>query len=207
MNSGPGLRTPDALSSTTVARKSRVIISLVCRFPVCSILWVYVAPRSWSCPAIFVARVTHGLDHRSHWVESMPTNTIRTKKAFQEIARVFNKLASELTADFSHAVREIETLRKEVQRLKTSSGRTGRPSSGPRRGSSSRPRRSTTPSSPTPSHTGPSHASPSQPTAGHSEHPQTHHEAPKPSHEGSSYVFPKEPFSSETPEPSPSGNN
>ena len=63
----------------------------------------------------------------------MPSTPHRTKKALQEIARVFNRLASELTADMNQAVRDIENLRREVHRLKTNPGKTSRPSSNTRR--------------------------------------------------------------------------
>src|SRR5713226_1649404 len=54
----------------------------------------------------------------------MPASPTRTKKALQELAKVFNKLASELTADLNAAINEIDSLKREVQRLKSSSGKT-----------------------------------------------------------------------------------
>src|SRR2546426_2893074 len=50
----------------------------------------------------------------------MPMEPNRTRQVIQDLARAFNKLASELTADLSYAAREIETLRREVQRLRAS---------------------------------------------------------------------------------------
>lgn len=125
----------------------------------------------------------------------MPSTPHRTKKALQEIARVFNKLASELTADLNQAVREIENLRREVRRLKTNPGRTSRPSS-TRRKTGTRTGRS--------SKTG----IVSRTSSGHSGHLEPHRETSKPTNEASSFVFPREPFNPPSPpDPSPSGNN
>ena len=126
----------------------------------------------------------------------MPSSPHRTKKALQEIARVFNKLASELTADLNQAVRDIENLRREVQRLKTNPGKTSRPSSNTRRKTGNRTGRS------------PKTGTVSRTSSGHSGHSETRHETPKPTQEASSYVFPREPFNPPSPpDPSPSGNN
>src|SRR5881409_3782239 len=54
----------------------------------------------------------------------MPASPTRTKKALQELAKVFNKIASELTADLNAAINEIDSLKREVQRLKAGSGKT-----------------------------------------------------------------------------------
>jgi hypothetical protein len=48
---------------------------------------------------------------------AMPMEPNRTRQVIQDLARAFNKLASELTADLSYAAREIDSLRKEVQRV------------------------------------------------------------------------------------------
>src|SRR6267143_2431715 len=58
----------------------------------------------------------------------MPASATRTKKALQELAKVFNKLASELTADLNAAINEIDNLKREVQRLKSGSGKTNKTS-------------------------------------------------------------------------------
>ena len=126
----------------------------------------------------------------------MPSTPHRTKKALQEIARVFNKLASELTADLNQAVRDIENLRREVQRLKTNPGKTSRPSSNTRRKTGNRTGRS--PKTGTLSHT----------SSGHPGRSEPHRETLKPTNEASSFVFPREPFNPPSPpDPSPSGNN
>ena len=145
--------------------------------------------------------VTHGLDQAPARSLPMPTTPRRSQKTLQEVARVFGKLASELTSELNQAIREIENLRREVNRLKTGSRQTGGSHRGPSRKTSRQAGHSLR--SPTPSHPGPTH-----PGESHSDRPQSHHETPKQSHEPpSSFVFPKEPFSTETPEPSPSGNN
>ncbi len=126
----------------------------------------------------------------------MPSTPHRTKKALQEIARVFNKLASELTADLNQAVRDIENLRREVHKLKTNPGKTSRPSSNTRKKTGNRTGRF--PKTGTVSRTNPAHS-------GHSE---PHRETSKPTNEASSFVFPREPFNPPSPpDPSPSGNN
>ena len=59
----------------------------------------------------------------------------RTRQVIQDLARAFNKLASELTADLSYAAREIDSLRREVQRLRASPGKTNKTNGlGPIRG-------------------------------------------------------------------------
>src|SRR6266487_4325279 len=47
----------------------------------------------------------------------MPMEPNRTRQALQDLARTFNKLASELTADLSYAAREIERLQARVTGL------------------------------------------------------------------------------------------
>src|SRR5712692_997473 len=100
----------------------------------------------------------------------MPTTPNRTKKALQELAKVFNKLASELTADLNSAVKEIENLRKEIQRIKSSSGKVNRSPSGSKK-SSARVAKST----------GTSRTSPARSAT----HTGTTHGTSKPSHETS----------------------
>src|SRR6266567_2421926 len=133
----------------------------------------------------------------------MPTTPTRTKKALQEMARVFNKLASELTADLNQAIREIETLKHEVQRLKanrTSPNQTNRHSKTPRKTNN---RRAQTPKTHTPS----THTPNNSPTSSDSAHHTSHRETSKPTHE-SPYVFPQEPYNPQAPpEPSAPGNN
>ena len=121
----------------------------------------------------------------------MPTTPKRTKKALQEIARVFNKLASELTADLNDAIREIETLRHEVRTLKTS------------RTTTSKPARQNTKVKRAGTHT--THPTPTTSTStGH----HTSHAATSSSTGESSYVFPHEPFNPPAPpEPQAPGNN
>ena len=117
----------------------------------------------------------------------------RTRQVVQDLARAFNKLASELTADLSYAAREIENLRKEVQRLKSSSGKSKT------NGISKKSK---------------SHGAKSNSLAHKSSRAGTPHkgtpsnEPPKPAHEPGSFVFPQEPFGPASPsEPTPPGNN
>src|SRR3989442_1859533 len=128
-----------------------------------------------------------------------------TKKAIQEIAKVFNKLAAELTADLNQAVREIESLKREVHQLKTSQNRNAKSLPTTRRPNAKKAPRTpkvastsgTTSTHPTATHSGPSGSS----------HHESHHETTKPSPE-SSFLFPNEPFSpSPSPEPSSPSNN
>jgi Skp family chaperone for outer membrane proteins len=125
----------------------------------------------------------------------MPASPRRTKKALQEVAKVFNKLASEFAADLNEAVREIENLRHEVQRLKTSSGRSNKTSSSQKRAKPVHATRSTR----------------GQPSTSHQEKTHGHHETPheaKSSQETGSFVFPHEPFNPPAPpEPTAPGNN
>ncbi len=127
----------------------------------------------------------------------MPTTPKRTKKALQEVAKVFNKLASELTADLNSAVKEIENLRKEVRRIKSSPGIV-KSASGSKK-PITRGTKSTRVSNKNAARnvrTETAHGS------------KTTHDTPKPSHETSSFVFPHEPFNpSPPPEPTPPGNN
>src|SRR5207249_8904518 len=68
--------------------------------------------------------------------KAMPMEPNRTRQVIQDLARAFNKLASELTADLSYAAREIDSLRREVQRLRASPGKTN-PTNGSSKKSSS----------------------------------------------------------------------
>ncbi len=115
------------------------------------------------------------------------------------MARVFNKLASELTADLNQAIREIETLKREVHSLKGNRAfpnRTGRRSTGPKKASNRTPTHTSTSASP---HVGP--------TSSNTSHHPSHHESSK-EDKDSSYVFPQEPFNPPSPPEAPSpGNN
>ncbi len=129
----------------------------------------------------------------------MPTTPNRTKKALQEMARVFNKLASELTADLNQAIREIEALKHEVRNLKgsrTGPSRASRRSTGPKKTSNRTPTHTT--SSPSP-HAGS--------TSSNTSHHSSHHDSSKQDKE-SPYVFPQEPFNPPSPPEAPApGNN
>jgi uncharacterized phage infection (PIP) family protein YhgE len=119
----------------------------------------------------------------------MPASPARTKKALQELAKVFNKLASELTADLNAAINEIDSLKREVQRLKSGSGKTNKTSTSQKKTNSSKTSRPHTTKG---SHTG---------------HHESGHETKTPIETGP-FVFPHEPFNpSPPPEPSPPGNN
>ncbi len=124
----------------------------------------------------------------------MPATPARTKKALQELAKVFNKLASELTADLNAAINEIDSLKREVKRLKSGSGKIGKSSNFQKKSSSpksSRPHTTKTP------RTSNSH------TSSHESGQVT-----KPADDTGSFVFPHEPFNpSPPPEPAPPGNN
>ena len=149
-------------------------------------------------------KVTNGLDGCQCGACPMPTRT-GTKKAIQEIAKVFNKLASELTSDLSQTVREIESLKRELQQLKTSQNRNAKSFPTIRRTNPKKaPRTPKVPgtSDTTTTHPTTTHSSPSGPS-----HHESHHETTRPSPE-SSFVFPNEPFSpSPSPEPSSPSNN
>jgi len=124
---------------------------------------------------------------------AMPASPTRTKKALQELAKVFNKLASELTADLNAAINEIDSLKREVQRLKSGSAKTSKTSTLQKKSASSKTSRPHT-------------------TKGTKQSTQTtHHESghsTKPSDDTGSFVFPHEPFNpSPPPEPTPPGNN
>jgi len=127
----------------------------------------------------------------------MPASPTRTKKALQELARVFNKLASELTADLNSAINEIDSLKREVQRLKSNSGKTTKTSTFQKKTASSKTGR-------------PHPTKGNQKTATHQGTHTTHesgHET-KPADDTGSFVFPHEPFNpSPPPEPTPPGNN
>jgi hypothetical protein len=124
---------------------------------------------------------------------AMPTSPARTKKALQELARVFNKLASELTADLNSAINEIDSLKREVQRLKTGAGKSGKTSSLQKKSTSSKTK---------------THGSKGTSISG--THKSTHQpqEATADIKPSGEFVFPHEPFNpSPPPEPSPPGNN
>lgn len=145
-------------------------------------------------------KVTNGLDSCQSSACPMPTHA-GTKKAIQEIARVFNKLASELTSDLNQAVKEIESLKREVHRLKASQNKNAK-SFPTTRANKRTPRTKVSGVSSTTGTSTNTHSS----SPGQSHH-ETHHETPKPSHEPS-FVFPSEPFNpSPSPEPSSPSNN
>jgi hypothetical protein len=124
----------------------------------------------------------------------MPMEPNRTRQVIQDLARAFNKLASELTADLSYAAREIDSLRREVQRLRASAGKSNRINGGSKK--SSHVTKTSGTSHKNASHKGTSHGS------------ATKQDAPKPAHEPGSFVFPQEPFSpSPPPEPSSAAGN
>jgi hypothetical protein len=128
----------------------------------------------------------------------MPASPTRTKKALEEIARVFTKLATELTADFNTAIKEIDGLKREVQRLKSGSGKTNKTSTSQKKTASSKTSRTHTTKG-------------NQKATTHQGTNTSHHESghdTKPSNETGSFVFPHEPFNpSPPPEPTPPGNN
>ena len=123
----------------------------------------------------------------------MPASPTRTKKALQELAKVFNKLASELTADLNAAINEIDSLKREVQRLKTGSGKTNKTPTSRKKSSSSK--------------TGRPHTTKATQQSTQTSHHESGH-GTKQSDETGSFVFPHEPFNpSPPPEPTPPGNN
>src|SRR5256885_373676 len=119
----------------------------------------------------------------------MPASPIRTKRALQELAKVFNKLASELTADLNAAINEIDSLKREVQRLRSGSGKTNKTSTQKKAASSktthSRPSKGTQPAT-------------THPKGEHTSHHESSHET-KQSDETGSFVFPHEPFNPSPP--------
>ena len=123
----------------------------------------------------------------------MPASPARTKKALQELARVFNKLALELTADLNAAINEIDSLKREVQRLKSASGKTNKTSIVQKKSASSKTSR------------------PHSTKGTQKSSPTSHHESghtTKSTDETGSFVFPHEPFNpSPPPEPTPPGND
>jgi Mg-chelatase subunit ChlI len=135
--------------------------------------------------------VTARLHSRISGACDMPMEPNRTRQVIQELAKAFNKLASELTADLSYAAREIEGLRSEVQRLRNSSSKNNRSNPTPKR-STTRAKSSSSSHKSTGSKSGSAHKAPNSP------------ESNKPAHETSSFVFPQEPFSP-SPPPEPSG--
>jgi hypothetical protein len=123
----------------------------------------------------------------------MPASPTRTKKALQELAKVFNKLASELTADLNSAINEIDSLKREVQRLKSGSGKTNKASALQKKSASSKTSRP--------------HTTKGTQQSTHTSHNESGHET-KPSVDTAAFVFPHEPFNpSPPPEPTPPGNN
>jgi len=123
----------------------------------------------------------------------MPASPTRTKKALQELAKVFNKLASELTADLNSAINEIDNLKREVQRLKSSSGKTTKTSTVQKKTASSK--------------TGRPHTTKGTQQGTHTSHHESGQDTKTPVDTGA-FVFPHEPFNpSPPPEPAPPGNN
>lgn len=123
----------------------------------------------------------------------MPTSPTRTKKALQELAKMFNKLASELTADLNAANNEIDSLKREVQRIKSGSGKTSKTSTSSKKTKSSK--------------TSSSHTTKGSQQGTHTSHHESGHDTKTPVDTGS-FVFPHEPFNpSPPPEPTPPGNN
>ncbi|HZY95415.1 MAG TPA: hypothetical protein VFE98_11280 [Candidatus Bathyarchaeia archaeon] len=114
----------------------------------------------------------------------MPVVPNRSRKALEELARVCNKLATELTADLRHAVNEIENLKKEIQKIRRSPATTA----GTQR--NKRAKASTTAHSPQKRTKVKTHLSESARQKG-------------PPHESASFVFPKEPFNPPTPPAEP----
>ncbi len=123
----------------------------------------------------------------------MPASPTRTKKALQQLAKVFNKLASELTADLNAAINEIDSLKREVQRLKSGSRKTNKTAAFQKKSASSKTSRP--------------HTTKGTQQSTHTGHHASGHDT-KPSVETGSFVFPHEPFNpSPPPEPAPPGNN
>ena len=135
--------------------------------------------------------------HKPHLkAKTMPMEPNRTRQVIQDLARAFNKLASELTADLSYAAREIDSLRREVQRLRASPGKNNRTNGNSKKSTTHGTKIGSKATKGGPARKGSSHSS------------QTSHESPKPAHEPGSFVFPQEPSSPNPPrEPSSSGNN
>ena len=132
----------------------------------------------------------------------MPVNPRRTKKAIQNLSRVFNRLVAELSADLNQAIREIEGLKREIRTLK-SIGKTSKVRSSKTShrkikqksisGTATYPNKSSNMTHPTPN------------TSSHTSHTST--ETVKPNEE-SPFVFPQEPYNPPTPpEPTLPGNN
>src|SRR2546428_5376013 len=100
----------------------------------------------------------------------MPMEPNRKRQKIQDWARAFNKLASELTADLSYAAREIESLRREVQRLRASPSKGNRTNGNSKKSSSHGTKTSGTSHKSSASHKGAAHGSETSP------------ESPKPAH-------------------------
>ena len=134
--------------------------------------------------------------------QTMPVNPRRTKKAIQDLSRVFNKLAAELSADLNQAIREIEGLKREIRSLKsitkTSNVKSGKTSHRRTKQKSIATKTTGKHKSYNMTHTTPN-------TTSHTSHTQT--ETIKPNEE-SPFVFPQEPYNPPTPpEPTLPGNN
>src|SRR2546428_12803617 len=126
----------------------------------------------------------------------MPMEPNRTRQVIQDLARAFNKLASELTADLSYAAREIETLRREVQRLRASLGKGNRTNGSSKKSLSDGTEVSSASHKSSTYHKGTSHASANS------------HESAQPVQEPGSFAFHQERFnSSRQSEPNSPGDN
>ncbi|HZD12780.1 MAG TPA: hypothetical protein VE177_04590 [Candidatus Binatus sp.] len=127
------------------------------------------------------------------WSIPMTTLTGNTKRTLQELSRIFNRLASELTTDLGHAVVEIEKLRREVQRLKST------PSKNQKIPQSSKSTKTHKKTDRRNSSTG------SKPSQSSNQRKQA--SAPVIPDTDSEYIFPREPFNPPAPpEPSPPNN-
>jgi hypothetical protein len=124
----------------------------------------------------------------------MPTVPDRSRKALVELARVCNRLASELTADLKQAANEIENLKKEIRKIRHDSiGKVSKTASASR--TTNRKRVKNTSSS-----------KGQRKNSGKASYlPEAARET-GPAHESGSFVFPKEPFNPPTPPAEPSTN-
>src|SRR5437667_9918563 len=116
----------------------------------------------------------------------MPMEPNRTRQVLQDLARAFNKLASELTADLSYAAREIETLRREVQKLRASPGKGSRTNGSSKKSSSHGTKTGFTTQKSSATHKKASHRT------------QTSLQSPKPTHRTWSIVLPHTPYAPRT---------
>ncbi len=119
----------------------------------------------------------------------MPAVPNRSRKVLEELARVCNKLATELTADLKHAVNEIENLKREIHKIR----RPGATATGTSRNKSKRTSRAKTSTA--------THSSQKKTTA--RTHISESARQKGPAHESASFVFPKEPFNPPTPPAEP----